>query len=98
MLNYSQFKLGDEFMINFAMLAVDFTGLIVRLQKPHVMVGLILAALGFATVLLARRIASVARKEEDKTKPIENTNKLYIALKAFGLVMLLVALIIMVFE
>lgn len=85
-------------MINFAMLAVDFTALLVRLQKPHVMVGLILAGLGFATVLLARRIASVARKKEEKSKPVENTNKVYIALKAFGLVMLLVSLIIMVFE
>ena len=55
-----------------------------------------MAILGFAIILLAKRIAMVARK--DKSKPVDNDNKLYITLKALGLVMLLVALIIMIFE
>lgn len=84
--------------MSFSMLALDFTNLIVRITKTHVMIGLILAAIGFATILLARRIASASRKEENRDKPIENNNKVYITIKAFGLVMLLVALIIMVFE
>lgn len=84
--------------MNFSMLAFDVTNLIVRISKMHVMIGLILAAIGFATILLARRIARVSRKEENRDKPVENNNKVYIAIKAFGLVMLLVALIIMVFE
>ncbi len=83
-------------MLNFSLLALDLTSLIDRIQKPHVITGLILAILGFAIVLLAKRIAMVARK--DKSKPVENDNKLYITLKALGLVMLLVALIIMIFE
>lgn len=80
------------------LMLIDFTSLLIRLQKPHVIVGIILAVLGLASIFLARRIAFVARKEEEKEKPIENNNKTYITIKAFGLVMLLVALIMMVFE
>lgn len=79
-------------------LLVDFTSFLIRLQKPHVLTGLILAILGLSTIFLARRIAFVARKEEDKDKPISNDNKVYLGIKLFGLIMLLVALIIMVFE
>lgn len=78
--------------------AVDFSSFLTRIQKPHIIIGLILAALGFAVVLLARRVASVARKEQFRADPVENTNKVYLTLKAFGLVMLLVSLIIMVLE
>ena len=77
---------------------LDWTSFLIRLQKTHVMVGLILAAFGLATVLLARRITTVARKEEDRDKPVENNNKVYMTVKAFGLIMLLVSLVIMVFE
>lgn len=80
------------------LMLVDFTTFLIRLQKPHVITGLILAILGLATIFLARRIASVARKEEDKNKPIENNNKVFIIIKVFGLIMLLVSLVIMVFE
>lgn len=79
-------------------LLLDFTSFLIRLQKTHVLIGLILAVLGLATIFLARKIAFVARKEESKSKPIENDNKVYLGIKIFGLVMLLVALIIMVFE
>ena len=85
-------------MGNIFLAGINFTNLLVRIQKPHVMIGLILAAIGFATILLARRIARVARKEELRDQPVENNNKVYVTIKAFGLVMLLVALIIMVFE
>ncbi len=84
--------------MNISLMLIDFTSLFIRLQKPHVIIGLILAILGLATIFLARRIAFVARKEENKNKPIENTNKTYISIKAFGLVMLLISLILMVFE
>ncbi len=80
------------------MMLVNFNSFLIRIQKTHVMVGLILAAFGLAIIFLAKRIASVARKEELRDQPIGNDNKVYIALKALGLVMLLVALIIMVFE
>ena len=69
-----------------------------RLAKTHVIIGLCLAILGFALALLARRIASVCRPEEEKKLPVENTNKVYLILKGLGLVFLLVALIIMMFE
>lgn len=80
------------------LMLIDFTSFLIRLQRPHIITGLILAVLGLATIFLARRIAFVARKEEDKDKAIENNNKVYVTIKALGLVMLLVALIIMVFE
>lgn len=85
-------------MLKFMFMAADFTNFIVRIQKTHVIVGLVLAALGFATILLAKRIASVARKEELRNLPVDGNNKVYLILKAAGLVMLLVALIILVFE
>jgi uncharacterized membrane protein len=84
--------------MNIGLMLLDFTSFLIRLQKPHVITGLILAIVGLATIFLARRIAFVARKEENKDKPIENNNKTYITIKAFGLVMLLVSLIVMVFE
>ena len=74
------------------------SNLVDRLVKPHVIVGLVLAVLGVALAFLARRIASVARKAENRKLPVENTNKVYLTLKALGLVFLLVALIIMMFE
>ena len=85
-------------MVNFVFMAADFTNFVARIQKPHVIVGLILAVLGFATILLAKRIASVARRQENKNIPVDGNNKVYILLKALGLVMLLVALIILIFE
>lgn len=75
-----------------------YSNLLDRLSKTHVIVGLVLAVLGVAIALLARRIASVARKEENRKLPVENNNKVYLVLKALGLVFLLVALIIMMFE
>ena len=82
-------------MFNYFLL---FSNLVDRLSKTHVIVGIVLAAIGFALSLLARRIAGFARKEEDRTLPVENNNKVYISIKAFGLVCLLVALIIMMIE
>lgn len=75
-----------------------FSNLVDRLSKTHVIIGLVLAAIGFALSLLARRIAGYARKAEDRALPVENNNKVYITIKAFGLVCLLVALIIMMIE
>lgn len=66
--------------------------LLERLAQTNVIIGLALAALGFALTLLARRIAIFARKE-DKVK---DNDKVFIGVKAFGLVMILVALIILV--
>ncbi len=84
--------------MNISLMLIDFTTFLIRLQKPHVITGLILAILGLATILLAKRIASVARKEQDRDKPIESNNRVLIIVKVLGLTMLLVSLIIMVFE
>ncbi|MDD4110233.1 MAG: hypothetical protein PHS54_01620 [Clostridia bacterium] len=81
--------------MNINFMLIDFTAFLLRLQEPHVIIGLILAVLGLATVFLARRITRVARKAEDRDKPVENNNKVYITIKAFGLILLLVALIIL---
>lgn len=84
--------------MSISFLLLDFTSFMIRLKKPHVLIGLILAVLGLAIIFLARKIAFVARKEENKDKPITNDNKIYLGVKIFGLIMLLVSLIIMVFE
>ncbi len=84
-----------ELIMNYLFLLSTLTD---RLAKTHVIVGLCLAILGFALSLLARRIASVCRPEDQRKLPVENSNKVYIMLKGFGLVFLLVALIIMMFE
>ena len=84
-------------MLNNLFLLNALTALTERLSRVHVIVGLVLAILGFSLTLLARRVASVARPEEERKLPVENNNKVYLIMKAFGLIFLLVALIIMMF-
>ena len=56
--------------MNIKFLLIDFTAFLLRLQETHVIIGLILAALGLSTIFLARRIARIARTEEDREKPV----------------------------
>lgn len=68
--------------------------LLERLSQTNVIVGLALAALGFALSLLARRIAIFVRKEDK----VSDNDKVFIGVKAFSIVMILVALIILVMD
>ncbi|MEG1500165.1 MAG: hypothetical protein RR400_03790 [Clostridia bacterium] len=63
-----------------------------RMSQPNVIIGIVLAAVGLALTLLAKRITRVIRKEQK----IDEGDRVYLALKAFSLVMILVALIVMI--
>ncbi len=57
-----------------------------------VIVGLVLAALGFAFALLAKRIAKAVRQSSE----IEPNDKVMLIFKALGLVCIVIALILMI--
>lgn len=71
-----------------------FEDLMTRLGLLNVQVGLVLASLGLATALLAKRIARWVRQ----TREIEPSDKVLLTCKAFGLVMICAALILMIIE
>lgn len=64
------------------------------ISQPNVIAGIILAAVGLALTLLAKKITRIARKKQD----IDQADKLYLALKGLALVMILVALIVMIIK
>lgn len=59
-------------------------------EEPNILIGVILAGLGFSTVLLARRITMAVRK----TDKVENNDHVYLGLLGFALVMILAGLLI----
>ena len=62
------------------------------LQTDFVLIGVVLAAIGFAFALLARRIAKAVRG----TTEVEPSDPVLLIFKAFGLVCIIVALVLMV--
>jgi hypothetical protein len=62
------------------------------LQTDFVLMGVILAAIGFAFALLARRIARAVRG----TNEIAPSDPVLLVFKAFGLVCIIVALVLIV--
>ena len=62
------------------------------LQTEFILIGVILAAIGFAFSLLAKRIAKAVRG----TSEIQPTDSVMLIFKAFGLVCIIVALVLMV--
>lgn len=64
------------------------------LTTPNKIVGIILATLGFALSLLAKRITKVARKS-DKVK---DNDPLYLILLGISLVLILVGFVLTVFN
>ena len=62
------------------------------LSQELVIVGMVLAAVGLAFALLAKRITKVVRKSSE----IEPTDSVMLILKAFGLICIVVALILMI--
>ncbi|MFA6860026.1 MAG: hypothetical protein WCR30_01400 [Clostridia bacterium] len=71
-----------------------FENLTTRLSQMNVQVGLVLAILGLGMALLAKRIARLVRQK----KEIVSDDKVLLTCKAFGLVMICVALILMIVE
>ena len=60
------------------------------LGKPLILIGLIFLTIGLATVILARRIARVARHSND----ISKSDRVYVTFKIIGLIMMLVGFIL----
>ncbi len=60
------------------------------LQSPNKIVGLVLAMLGFALSILAKKITKVVRKVEQ----VKETDPIYYCLLGFALCLILVGLII----
>lgn len=63
------------------------------LSQDLVIVGIVLAAIGVAFALLAKRITKVVRKSGE----IEPTDVVMLGFKAFGLICIVVALLLIIF-
>lgn len=63
------------------------------LQTPNKLVGIILAMLGFAFSILAKKITKVARKTDSP----KSNDPIYLIVLALSLVLMLVGLIITIF-
>lgn len=70
------------------------TSLLEHLQKPNVIVALILAVFGICFALLAKRTARAFRHKSE----IPDDDMIMVIMKIVGLVMILVALILMVVD
>lgn len=60
--------------------------LIEYLSDPLIIIGLILLAIGFATVILARRITRVARQSNE----IDNNDTIFVTIRVIGIIVLVV--------
>ena len=67
--------------------------LIEFLTTPNKLVGIIIAALGFALSILAKKITRVARKSDE----VSDKDPIYLIMLGFALCMIMVGLIITIF-
>ncbi len=65
-----------------------------RLKLPNVMTGIILLVIGIFFALFAKKITKLFRKG----KKVESNDRILLVLKAFALVVILAALIIMIIK
>lgn len=71
-----------------------FNGIVAMLKSVEVIIGLCFAILGVATAFLARRITRIIRKRND----IDDNDPALLTIKAVGLVFMLIAFLILVFQ
>lgn len=69
-------------------------GLIDTLLKVEFLTSIILGAIGFAIICLAKRITKTVRK----TNVIPEDDKLYIILKVIGLIFVVIAFVVLLFS
>ncbi len=69
-------------------------GLLDTLLKVEFLTSIILGALGFAIICLAKRITKTVRK----TNVIPDDDKLYIVLKVVGLIFVVIAFVVLLFS
>ena len=67
--------------------------LIEFLTTPNKLVGIIIAALGFALSILAKKITRIARKSDE----VSDKDPIYLIMRGFALCMIMVGLIITIF-
>lgn len=67
--------------------------LIEFLTTPNKLVGIIIAALGFALSILAKKITRIARKSDE----VSDKDPIYLIMLGFALCMIMVGLIITIF-
>ena len=60
--------------------------LVEYLSDPLIIIGLVLLAIGFATVILAKRITRVARQSNE----IESDDGIYITIRVIGIIVLVI--------
>ncbi len=77
----------------FDILTEMFQSLSKKLQLPNVMGGIIMAIVGLAIAILSRRVARAVRK----TNQIDDNDKVMIAVKTVGLLLMFSALLVLVF-
>ena len=63
------------------------------LTTPNKLVGIIIAALGFALSILAKKITRIARKSDE----VSDKDPIYLIMLGFALCMIMVGLIITIF-
>lgn len=74
------------------MVLLSFDSFIELFSHTNVVVGIILAILGFSIVLLAKRVTLAVRKKDK----IENNDNLYLGLLGVALLLILVGLLVTV--
>lgn len=79
---------GNMFALLLEQTLIDY------LSTPNKLVGIILAALGFALSILAKKITKVARKTDNPS----NKDPLYLILLAVALCLIMVGLVISIFN
>lgn len=65
-----------------------------RLMQPNVLTGIILLVVGIIAALFAKKITKLFRKSEK----VESNDRVFLTIKAFALVVILAALIVMIVE
>ena len=63
------------------------------LRLQDIYIGVILAVIGLTIAILSKRIARIVRKSND----IKNDDKTMLGIKVFGLVLLYIALMVIIF-
>ena len=69
-------------------------GFLDTILKPEFLTSIILGAIGFAIICLAKRITKTVRK----TNVIPDDDKLYIVLKVVGLIFVVIAFVVLLFS
>lgn len=69
------------------LLAVKFSEFIV---KVNVIVGIILACIGIACILLSKRVTMIV----DKTDAVQKTSKVYVGVRVAGVIAILLGMIL----